>query len=380
MNGGITLEHYLAQWAAQDDTRRAEVAATLFAIAGACTRIAEIVSAGALGGRVHAPKAPNVPLALSRPAIEGLFSGTGDSATSLGATIGDHGAGDAQKVLDVMANAILFSALREAPVAALVSEEIDSAVPLNATGSLLVAIDPLDGSSNIDANVSVGTIFSILPAPGNGAPIDATAFFQPGERQLAAGYVIYGPQTALALTTGTGTHVFTLDRQTRQFHLTVERVRVPAKTREFAINASNHRHWDEPIRIYIDDCLKGCEGPRGEDFNMRWIASMVAEAHRVLARGGVYMYPGDLRNGYEHGRLRLIYEASPVAWLMEQAGAAASTGMARILEITPQALHQRVPLIFGSRDEVDRLDRYHRDPYPLGERSPLFGRRGLFRS
>ena len=371
MNGGITLEQHLVQWAKRDP-QRAEVGATLSAIAGACARIAEIVAAGALG----APLGP-----LSRPAIEGLFSGTADGgAPSLGATVSEHGAGDAQKVLDVMANAILFSALREAPVAALVSEEMDSAVPLNATGSLLVAIDPLDGSSNIDANVSIGTIFSILPAPCDGTPLDATAFFQPGERQLAAGYVIYGPQTALALTTGTGTHVFTLDRQTRQFHLTIERVCVPTKTREFAINASNHRHWDEPIRIYVDDCLKGCEGPRGEDFNMRWIASMVAEAHRVLARGGVYMYPGDLRNGYEHGRLRLIYEASPVAWLMEQAGAAASTGTARILEITPQALHQRVPLIFGSRDEVDRLDRYHRDPYPLGERSPLFGRRGLFRS
>jgi fructose-1,6-bisphosphatase I len=351
MNGGITLEQYLVQWARRD-AQLAEVGATLSAIAGACTRIAEIVSAGALG----------------------------DHGITLSATRGEHGAGDAQKELDVMANAILFSALRDAPVAALLSEEIDSAVPLNPSGTLLVAIDPLDGSSNIDTNVSIGTIFSILPVPGDIPPSEAAAFFQAGERQLAAGYVIYGPQTALALTLGAGTHLFTLDRQKGQFRLTAERVRVPAKTREFAINASNHRHWDEPIRIYVDDCLKGCEGPRGEDFNMRWIASMVAEAHRVLARGGIYMYPGDLRNGYEHGRLRLIYEASPIAWLMEQAGAGASTGTARILEITPQALHQRVPLIFGSRDEVDRLDRYHRDPYPIGERSPLFGRRGLFRS
>jgi fructose-1,6-bisphosphatase I len=253
-------------------------------------------------------------------------------------------------------------------------------VRLNATGSLLVAIDPLDGSSNIDTNASVGTIFSILPAPGDGSDALATAFLQPGERQLAAGYVIYGPQTALALTLGAGTQLFTFNRREREFRLTVEQLRVPPKTREFAINASNHRHWDEPIRIYIDDCLKGCDGPRGEDFNMRWIASMVAEAHRVLARGGIYMYPGDLRDGYEHGRLRLLYEASPIAWLMEQAGGAASSGTERILEIRPQALHQRVPLIFGSREEVERLDRYHRDPYPLGERSPLFGRRGLFRS
>jgi len=350
MNGDITLEHHLALWAAREDVRRAEVATTLLAIAGACARIAEIVAAG--------------DLTLSRPAIEGFLGG----------------AGDAQRVLDVMANAILFSALRAAPVAALVSEEMDSAVPLNTAGTLLVAIDPLDGSSNIDANVSIGTIFSILPVPDSGSPSDASAFFQPGERQLAAGYVLYGPQTSLALTMGAGTHLFTLDRRESQFRLTSEGVRVPARTHEFAINASNHRHWDEPIRIYIDDCLKGCEGPRGEDFNMRWIASMVAEAHRVLARGGVYLYPADLRSGYEHGRLRLIYEANPVAWLMEQAGGGASTGTTRILDITPQALHQRVPLIFGSRDEVDRLDRYHRDPYPIGERSPLFGRRGLFRS
>lgn len=348
MNDGVTLEQYLVQWAGHD-AQRADVGVTLGAIAGACARIADVISIGAPGNALAAPRA-------------------------------EHGPGDVQKELDVLANAILFATLREAPVAALVSEEIESAVPLNASGSLLVAIDPLDGSSNIDTNASVGTIFSILPAPPAGTPCDATAFFQPGENQLAAGYVIYGPQTALALTTGAGTHIFTLNRRTHVFCLTTGKVRVPPKTREFAINASNHRHWDEPVRIYVDDCLKGCDGPRGEDFNMRWIASMVAEAHRVLARGGIYMYPSDLRCGYEHGRLRLIYEASPVAWLMEQAGGAASTGTARILEITPQGLHQRVPLIFGSRDEVDRLDRYHRDPYPVGERSPLFGRRGLFRS
>jgi fructose-1,6-bisphosphatase I len=349
MSDGITLEQYLVRWA-ERDAQRAEIGVTICAIAGACARISDIVSAGGGAGR------------------------------RLGATRGEHGPGDVQKELDVLANAMLFAALREVPVAAFVSEEVESAVPLDPAGSLLVAIDPLDGSSNIDTNVSIGTIFSILPAPSDGSAPDATAFYQSGDRQLAAGYVIYGPQTALALTIGAGTHIFTLDRQTRLFHLSAEQVRVPPKTREFAINVSNHRHWDEPIRIYIDDCLKGCDGPRGEDFNMRWIASMVAEAHRVLARGGIYMYPGDLRDGYEHGRLRLIYEASPIAWLMEQAGGAASTGTTRILEITPQGLHQRVPLIFGSRDEVDRLDRYHRDPYPIGERSPLFGRRGLFRS
>jgi fructose-1,6-bisphosphatase I len=348
MNDDVTLEQHLVKWAGHDG-RRAEIGATVSAIADACARISEILASGGPG-------------------------------SSLAASRGQHGAGDAQKELDLLANAMLFSTLRVAPVAALLSEEVDAAVRLNATGSLLVAIDPLDGSSNIDTNASVGTIFSILPAPSDGGDALATAFLQPGERQLAAGYVIYGPQTALALTTGAGTQLFTFNRREREFRLTVEQLRVPPKTREFAINASNHRHWDEPIRIYVDDCLKGCDGPRGEDFNMRWIASMVAEAHRVLARGGIYMYPGDMRDGYEHGRLRLLYEASPIAWLMEQAGGAASTGTERILEVRPQALHQRVPLIFGSREEVERLDRYHRDPYPLGERSPLFGRRGLFRS
>jgi fructose-1,6-bisphosphatase I len=348
MNGGTTLEEHLGRWAGRDG-RRIEIAATIIAIAGACSRISELIGAGALAG-------------------------------ALGATRSEHGAGDTQKELDVIANDILLAALLNAPVAALASEELDAAIEFDGGGPLLVAVDPLDGSSNIDTNVSVGTIFSVLAAPDERTPTSCAAFLQPGVRQLAAGYAIYGPQTALVLTTGDGTHVFTLDRRNGQFKLTAERVRVPATTREFAINASNHRHWDEPIRIYIDDCLKGSEGPRGEDFNMRWIASMVAEAHRVLARGGIYMYPGDLRHGYTRGRLRLIYEANPVAWLIEQAGGAASTGTERILDITPEAIHQRVPLIFGSRDEVHRLDRYHQDPYPIGERSPLFGRRGLFRS
>ena len=306
--------------------------------------------------------------------------GAGALAGALGATRGDHGGGDIQKELDVIANDMIIAGARQAPVAAIASEELDEPIVLAPDAPLLVAVDPLDGSSNIDTNVSIGTIFSVLPAPLDGAALDAAAFLQPGVRQLAAGYALYGPQTAFVLTLGAGTHVFTLDRVAVNSISPADRCACPPKTREFAINASNHRHWDEPIRIYVDDCLKGTEGPRGEDFNMRWIASMVAEAHRVLARGGIYMYPGDLRDGYRHGRLRLIYEANPVAWLIEQAGGAASTGMERILEITPAPVHQRVPLLFGSRDEVARLDRYHLDPYPLGERSPLFGRRGLFRS
>jgi fructose-1,6-bisphosphatase I len=343
-----TLEQYMVDWAGQDPDRT-DIAATVCAIASACRAISQLIGAGALAGE-------------------------------LGATRGDHGAGDAQKALDVIANDMIIASLADVPVAGLVSEELDACVLLKAGAPLLVAIDPLDGSSNIDANVAVGTIFSIQPAPLDGSTPTLSAFLQPGVRQLAAGYALYGPHTAFVLTVGQGTHVFTLDRHSEQFRLTAENVRVPCQTREFAINASNHRHWDEPIRIYIDDCLKGTEGPRGADFNMRWIASMVAEAHRVLTRGGVYMYPGDLRAGYEHGRLRLIYEANPIAWLMEQGGGAASSGTERILEILPSGIHQRVPLIFGSREEVARLDRYHLDPYPTGERSPLFGRRGLFRS
>jgi fructose-1,6-bisphosphatase I len=348
MSEGITLENHLAAWASRD-IGRSQIAVTLIALAGACRKISELVGAGPLAG-------------------------------ALGATRGDHGAGDVQKELDLLTNHILLRAMRDTPVAALASEELDDAVPLEPGAPLLVAIDPLDGSSNIDTNVSIGTIFSVLPAPDDGNALGSRAFLQPGDRQLAAGYAIYGPQTSLVLTTGHGTHVFTMDRLTGDFRLTGAYVRVPRKTREFAINASNHRHWDEPIRIYVDDCLKGSDGPRGEDFNMRWIASMVAEAHRVLARGGIYLYPGDVRDGYTNGRLRLVYEANPIAWLVEQADGAASTGLMRILDITPESIHQRVPLIFGSREEVDRVDRYHRDPYPIGERSPLFGHRGLFRS
>jgi fructose-1,6-bisphosphatase I len=348
MNRGETLDEHLTRWAG-DDAQRVDIAATVAALAGVCRSLAQLIGAGALAG-------------------------------ALGATRGDHGGGDVQKAIDVIANDMIVKALSEAPVAALASEELDDPILLVPDAPLLVAVDPLDGSSNIDTNVSVGTIFSVLPAPPAGGPLDAAAFLQPGMHQLAAGYALYGPQTAFVITLGCGTHVFTLDRPSGQFHLTGYEVRVPTRTREFAINASNHRHWDEPIRIYVDDCLKGTEGPRGEDFNMRWIASMVAEAHRVLARGGIYMYPGDVRDGYRHGRLRLIYEANPIAWLIEQAGGRASTGVERILAIQPVAIHQRVPLLFGSCDEVARLDRYHLDPYPIGERSPLFGRRGLFRS
>jgi fructose-1,6-bisphosphatase I len=347
MSHATTLEAFLIDWSAVDAERN-QVAEAVSAVADACQAISRLIGAGALAG-------------------------------ALGATRGDHGGGDIQKELDVLANNLLIERLRQAPVASMASEESAEPELLDARAPLLVAVDPLDGSSNIDTNVSVGTIFSVLPGARECLPGDAEAFLQAGSRQLAAGYALYGPQTAFVLTLGEGTHIFTLDRSDGVFRLTASRVKVPPATREFAINASNHRYWDEPIRIYVDDCLKGADGPRGVDFNMRWIASMVAEAHRVLARGGIYMYPADVREGYHRGRLRLVYEANPVGFLIEQAGGGASTGRERILELQPQSLHQRVPLLFGSRDEVARLDRYHIEPHPIGERSPLFGRRGLFR-
>ena len=243
-----------------------------------------------------------------------------------------------------------------------------------------MAIDPLDGSSNIDTNVSVGTIFSILPLR-EGADVPPEAhFFQPGTRQLAAGYIIYGPQTSMVLTVGAGTHIFTLDPTDRKYKLTSANLQIPADTREFAINASNYRHWDTGIRQYIDTCIEGAPGPRKKNFNTRWIGSMVAECHRILMRGGIYLYPGDSREGYAEGRLRLIYEGNPIAFLMEQAGGAASTGQTRILDLEPTAIHQRIPLIFGSAEEVATVEGYHGISEASADRSPLFAQRGLFRS
>ena len=243
---------------------------------------------------------------------------------------------------------------------------------------LAVAVDPIDGSSNIDANLSIGTIFTVLPVvKGGGA---AATFMQPGTKQLAAGFTVYGPYTTLVLTVGDGTHVFTLDEKRRIYVQTAGHVKIPVATREYAINASNYRHWDDPIRTYIDDCLRGREGPRGKDFNMRWTASPVADLYRIISRGGIFLYPGDLRDGYGLGRLRLIYEANPFAMIMEQAAGMASTGYQRILDIVPSGLHQRVPIVAGSNSEVDYVVRLHKEPHSLGERSPLFAKRGLFRT
>jgi len=251
--------------------------------------------------------------------------------------------GDTQKQLDVIADEIVLEALRGAAVAAYLSEEREAAIPLDPDGGLIVACDPLDGSSNIGVNVSVGTIFSLLPADGGA--------LQAGRAQLAAGLFVYGPQTTLLLSVGSGTASFRMDDEGR-FVMITEDVRIPETAGEFAINASNRRHWPDPVIRYIDGCLVGADGPRGHDYNMRWVASLVAETWRITCRGGVFLYPADARKGYGSGRLRLVYEAAPVAMLVEQAGGRATDGARDILDITPAGLHQRVPLVFGAADEV----------------------------
>lgn len=296
---------------------------------------------------------------------------------TLGTTNSD---GDIQRGLDVHTDEMFLEAMRRAPVACFASEERAAPIVLDRGARLALAIDPLDGSSNIDSNISIGTIFSILPAIGQSDQELADAFRQPGDRQLAAGFFIYGPQLALMLTLGSGTHGFIFSPRLGAFVQAHECLSISPRTQEFAINASNYRHWDEAVRLYVDDCLKGVEGPCEKDFNTRWIASLVADAYRILMRGGVFLYPGDGRPGYGNGRLRLVYEANPIAMLIEEAGGAATDTVNRILDIEPTDLHQRVPLVFGASNEVARIGRYHTEPSTIAERAPLFGNRGLFRA
>jgi len=288
---------------------------------------------------------------------------------ALGGVLGDAGTGnvqgEAQKKLDVLSNEILLEANAwGGHLAACASEEMEHCFPIPDAyprGNYLLLFDPLDGSSNIDVNVSVGTIFSVLRCPeGTTAACDED-FLQPGSAQVAAGYCVYGPQTTLVLTFGHGTHVFTLDREHGAFVLTRESIRIPDETREFAINMSNQRHWEAPMQGYVRDLLAGVEGPRGKDFNMRWIASMVADVHRILTRGGIFIYPWDRKDPSKAGKLRLMYEANPMAFLVEQAGGAATNGRDRIMDIAPAQLHQRVPVFLGSKSEVEAATRYHRD-------------------
>ncbi|GAB3736547.1 class 1 fructose-bisphosphatase [Luteimonas pelagia] len=286
---------------------------------------------------------------------------------ALGGVLGEAGTGnvqgEAQKKLDVIANDVLLEANAwGGHLAACASEEMEHCHPIPDAfprGNYLLLFDPLDGSSNIDVNVSVGTIFSVLRCPeGVGAPCDEH-FLQPGAAQVAAGYCIYGPSTMLVLTIGHGTHAFTLDREQGAFVLTQRGMRVPEETKEFAINMSNKRHWEAPMQAYVDDLLAGREGPRGKDFNMRWIASMVADVHRILTRGGIFIYPWDRKDPSKAGKLRLMYEANPMGLLIEQAGGAATDGRRRILDIPPDGLHQRVPVFLGSKAEVEAATGYH---------------------
>jgi len=302
-------------------------------VARACKRISLAVNKGALGD----------------------VMGSADSANVQG---------EIQKKLDIIANEVLIEANEwGGHLAAMASEEMEGihVVPNRyPQGEYLLLFDPLDGSSNIDVNVSIGTIFSVLKKP-DGAGVSEQDFLQAGTRQVAAGYCVYGPQTTLVLTVGDGVAVFTLDREQGSFVLTQEHLRIPEDTKEFAINMSNLRHWDAPVTRYIEECLAGQTGPRGKDFNMRWVASMVADVHRILTRGGVFMYPWDKREPGKPGKLRLMYEANPMSWLIEQAGGAATNGTHRIVEIIPTQLHERVSVFLGSKNEVDRIAQYHQE-------------------
>jgi fructose-1,6-bisphosphatase I len=345
MKHGLTLCERLDEYAGSDPLRRA-VADAVAVLTQASREISDLTRRGTLAG------------------ITGQAQGC-------------NTAGDIQKDLDIRSDLIIRAAIKTVSIAAFASEEMTDLELLNPAAPISIAVDPLDGSSNINTNMSVGTIFSIVRTPDD---VHA-AFMQAGSAQLAAGFVVYGPQTSLVLTLGNGVDIFTLDPDEREFRLIRARVQIPVDTPEFAINASNRRHWERPVQAYIDDCVAGAEGARGKDFNMRWIGSLVAESYRILTRGGIFLYPADAREGYGKGRLRLVYEAHPMAMIMEQAGGAASTGRCRILDLVPGSLHQRVPLIMGSRDKVRRLERLHMSPDIISEQNaPLFSNRGLFRN
>ena len=332
MSSKISLSRYLVEQQRDKGHIPADLRLLLEVVARACKSISHAVNKGALGGVLGSAEIENVQ-------------------------------GEVQKKLDIIANEVLLEANEwGGHLAAMASEEMDSIylVPNRyPQGEYLLLFDPLDGSSNIDVNVSIGTIFSVLKKPEDSQGVTELDFLQSGKKQVAAGYCVYGPQTTLVLTVGDGVAMFTLDREQGSFVLTQENVQVPADTQEFAINMSNMRHWDEPVRRYIDECLQGKEGPRDKDFNMRWIASMVADVHRILTRGGVFMYPWDKREPHKAGKLRLLYEANPMSWLIEQAGGASTNGKERILDLQPGQLHERVSVILGSKNEVERVTRYH---------------------
>ena len=334
MSKRISLTRYLVEKQRVDGHIPSQLRLLLEVVARACKSVSHAVNKGALGGVLGSAGSENVQ-------------------------------GEVQKKLDIIANEVLIEANEwGGHLAAMASEEMDSIylVPNRyPKGEYLLLFDPLDGSSNIDVNVSIGTIFSVLKMPEGDRGVEEEDFLQPGSHQVAAGYCVYGPQTTLVLTVGDGVAMFTLDRELGSFVLTQDDLRIPDDTQEFAINMSNLRHWDAPVRRYIDECLAGKDGPRGKNFNMRWVASMVADVHRIMMRGGVFMYPWDRREPNKPGKLRLMYEANPMSWLIEQAGGAATNGRQRILDVQPQQLHERVSVILGSKNEVERVTRYHLD-------------------
>jgi len=336
-SSNVTLTRYLIERQRIGGHISGQLRLLIEVVARACKTISHAVNKGALGGVLGSAGSENVQ-------------------------------GEVQKKLDVIANEVLIEANEwGGHLAAMASEEMDTiyVVPNRyPQGEYLLMFDPLDGSSNIDVNVSIGTIFSVFKKPDGHAGVTEQDFMQPGRQQAAAGYCIYGPQTTLVLTVGDGVAMFTLDRELGTFVLTQDQVTIPQDTQEFAINMSNMRHWAPPVRRYIDECLAGREGPRGKDFNMRWIASMVADVHRILTRGGIFMYPWDKREPGKPGKLRLLYEANPMAWLVEQAGGAATNSRQRILDVQPEKLHQRISVVLGSKHEVERVTAYHLQAEP----------------
>ena len=356
-----TLTQYLIEQRRRFPGASGELNALILDVAMACKAIARSVAFGALGD----------------PATRHIAAAGGDVNVQ----------GEVQKPLDIISNEIFVRTTEwSGNLAGLASEEMDQPKQIPAEyprGKYLLVFDPLDGSSNIDVNVSVGSIFSILRLPRHdtepGRDIAEADLLQPGTQQVAAGYAIYGPTTMLVLTVGDGVVGFTLDPNLGDFKLTHPKITVPADTQEFAINSSNSRFWEPPVKRYVDECLAGKTGPRGKDFNMRWIASMVAEAHRILMRGGVFMYPRDTKDPTKTGRLRLLYEANPIAFIMEQAGGCASTGRQAVMGVKPSSLHQRIGLVFGSKNEVERIERYHHDTATREAANPLFAERSLFR-
>ena len=332
MTRRVSLTRYLVEQQRVDGRIPPQLRLLLEVVARACKRISFAVNKGELGDVMGTAGSENVQ-------------------------------GEVQKKLDIIANETLIEANEwGGHLAAMASEEMEGiyVVPNRyPQGEYLLMFDPLDGSSNIDINMSIGTIFSVLKKPDNHPGVHDNDFMQPGTQQVVAGYCIYGPQTTLVLTVGDGVAMFTLDREQGSFILIEENVKIPEDTKEFAINMSNMRHWDAPVTRYVDECLAGEEGPRGKNFNMRWVAAMVADVHRILCRGGIFMYPWDKREPHKPGKLRLMYEANPMSWLIEQAGGMATNGRQRILEIQPTELHQRVSVILGSKNEVERVTQYH---------------------